>query len=193
MRCAIIISFLFIVLPTIHAASNSHPFQRRDTCTSNEEVCDTGCMDLGAVCCHFGNGFWCYAGEYCVKGQGCCEEGTTCTGSGGTSFITPSASKSGGTNTITGNKKSTSTSRGTSTSAGSKESTSTPLSAVASSSTATRTAGTATTGNTVSSRTSSGSFVQSTGIASSCGSTVGLSGLAFIISITSLGVWAYSY
>ncbi|PVI00758.1 hypothetical protein DM02DRAFT_671756 [Periconia macrospinosa] len=180
MHCAIIFPFLFIALPTVHAASKLHPFQRRDTCPSNQEACDTKCMDVGAVCCNTGSGSFCPAGTYCDNG-GCCEEGETCTGkgststktinedstsnSGGTSTISGSKEStftSGGTSTISGNKESTSTSGGTSTSAGNKESTTTPPSATASSSTAARTAGTTTTGNTVSSRTSSGSFVQST-------------------------------
>ncbi|KAJ5613776.1 hypothetical protein N7528_007430 [Penicillium herquei] len=61
---------------------------KRDACSSEGyEDCYADCMPVGAVCCSDGSGTYCDAGYTCVT-DGCCPEGETCVGGGGTSTYT---------------------------------------------------------------------------------------------------------
>ncbi|KAJ5726163.1 uncharacterized protein N7483_007520 [Penicillium malachiteum] len=61
---------------------------KRDACSSEGyEDCYADCMPVGAVCCSDGSGTYCNSGYACVT-DGCCPEGETCVGGGGTSTYT---------------------------------------------------------------------------------------------------------
>ncbi|KAJ5738559.1 hypothetical protein N7493_001714 [Penicillium malachiteum] len=61
---------------------------KRDACSSaGYEDCYADCMPVGAVCCSDGSGTYCNSGYTCVT-DGCCPEGETCIGGGGTSTYT---------------------------------------------------------------------------------------------------------
>ncbi|PSN59066.1 hypothetical protein BS50DRAFT_580241 [Corynespora cassiicola Philippines] len=164
MRSAIIISFLSIALPVVHASPNLNPFQRRDTCSGDyREACDrTYCMTAGAVCCGIGDGRFCDEGQYCLSG-GCCDKGEICTGSA------PPPE------TITFQ-------------VGSEESTPAPTPTELSGSITAHASGTTTARNTAGSATGSGSFPQSTGAASGLRCAVGLHGLALVVGQLLLGL-----
>ncbi|KAJ6031475.1 hypothetical protein N7540_002207 [Penicillium herquei] len=61
---------------------------KRDACSSaGYEDCYAECMPVGANCCSDGSGTYCNSGYDCVT-DGCCPEGETCVGGGGTSTYT---------------------------------------------------------------------------------------------------------
>lgn len=61
-----------------------HLLRRSDICTENGKVaCDSLCMPLGSVCCDDGSGSYCQTDNICIP-NGCCPEGETCIGGGGT-------------------------------------------------------------------------------------------------------------
>lgn len=59
-------------------------------CSSlGESICDSYCMDIDGVCCNEGHGRYCYVGQVCVSGGGCCTPGVDClTDTGGGSMPT---------------------------------------------------------------------------------------------------------